>query len=280
LELKCFSPCGNKETTNHDEGTTNHDESIMTPGNSTDKNCMGDVFWREYNVHNIEEDVDQDEQASMFQIFQEEEPLEMIDVSFAHLPPIQVRCQEDYTQSTGMALWLGAENLTRWLVEENPDLVKDKKVLEVGAGVGLCGIAAFHLKASKVVLTDGDLDVLTNLRYNVEHNIITTNNNREEHICCQQLIWGKNLQEFQATHGQFDIVLGTDLFYMARSLKPLFTTVDQLLTKQGIFIACNVCANQHPMESILNSIEELGFRGTQAATDVYLFRRKEKMTKD
>lgn len=277
-----------EETTNHDKQTTNHDDpptpqvgtSIMTPNNTKDvnsKNCTGDVTWHEYNIHHSDdEDVDQEEQASMFQIFQQEEPLEMVDFTFAHLPTIKVRCQENYTQSTGMAVWLGAEVLTLWLVGKNPDLVKGKRVLEVGAGVGLCGIAVFHLKASKVVLTDGDLDVLTNLRYNVEHNIA---NNRDESTC-HQLIWGKNLQEFQETHGQFDVIIGADLFYITRSLKPLFTTVNQLLTKQGIFIACNACAKQHPMESILDIVEELGFRGTEEATDVYVFRRKENQAKD
>jgi predicted nicotinamide N-methyase len=247
----------------------------MTP-NKANKDITGDVTWHEYNIH-TDEDEDQEEQASMFQIFQQEEPLEVVDFTFAHLPTIKVRCQENYTQSTGMALWLGAEALTSWLAEENPDLVKGKKVLEVGAGVGLCGIVAFHLKASKVVLTDGDLNVLTNLRYNVEHNI--SGKNRDE-CTCHQLIWGQKLQEFKETHGQFDVIIGADLFYITQSLKHLFSTVDHLLTKQGIFLACNHCANQHPMESILDIIEELGFRGTEEATHLYAFRRKEKPVKD
>ena len=263
--------------------TTNHDDvaSVMTT-KMLESNCQisspSDVPWHEYNIHQIENDhdVEHDEhEQSVFDIFQVAEPLDVVDFNFANLPTIQVQCQENYTQSTGMAIWLGAEVLASWLVQQqNPNLVQGKKVLEVGAGAGLCGIVTFHLKASKVVMTDGDLHVLTNLRYNVQHNNIA-NNNRDEGCTCQQLIWGQNVQEFLELHGQFDIILGSDLFYMTKSLKPLFSTVDQLLAPQGIFLVCSTCANQHPMEHILKIAEELGFSGTEEAPNIYKFRRKE-----
>ena len=53
---------------------------------------------------------------------------------------------------------------------EHPTLLKDKYIVELGAGVGLCGIVAHKLGAKRVLLTDGDKTVLKNLRYNVQRN--------------------------------------------------------------------------------------------------------------
>ena len=50
-------------------------------------------------------------------------------------------------------MWGAAERLCAWLVER-PWLVQGKRVLEVGAGVGLPGLLAAKLGAAHVLLTD------------------------------------------------------------------------------------------------------------------------------
>ncbi|CAB9505479.1 lysine methyltransferase METTL21A [Seminavis robusta] len=226
-------------------------------------------MWREFDIHEEEQNAFD---MNAFDLFGREEPLDTVDFTFPEQLPdvvIQLQCQEDYTQSTGMAIWLGADLLADFMLQ-SPHLVRGKKVLEVGAGVGLCGIVAYHLQASQLVSTDGDLDALDNLRRNVQHNTDT------KKCTCRQMIWGKNIPEFRDSHGRFDVILGSDLFYMTRSIKPLFQTVDQLLTPGGIFLAASPCAKQNSFEDILKLVEEEGFVWTQEASDVYIFRRKAK----
>jgi len=169
------------------------------------------------------------------------------------------------------ALWLGSEILCQYLVE-HPELIVGKRVLELGAGIGLCGLGALHLGASNVLMTDGDSDVLENLRYNVNLNINRANP-RASLISCPQLIWGRNLDQFE----KVNVMLACDCIYMTPSLKPLWETVHQLLEPDGVFIYVNVCASQAPVESVLETAISFGFAWTRTVTSqgsVFLFRWK------
>jgi predicted nicotinamide N-methyase len=52
----------------------------------------------------------------------------------------------------------------------NTNTIQQKNVLELGAGLGLCGILAYYLQAANVVLTDVDTDALKFMRANVATN--------------------------------------------------------------------------------------------------------------
>mmetsp|Transcript_1150 Transcript_1150/g.2113 ORF Transcript_1150/g.2113 Transcript_1150/m.2113 type:complete len:110 (+) Transcript_1150:93-422(+) len=54
---------------------------------------------------------------------------------------------------TGQVIWQAANIMSVWLVEEFLPRMKDKRVLELGSGPGLCGFIAAH-QAKQVVLTD------------------------------------------------------------------------------------------------------------------------------
>lgn len=64
-------------------------------------------------------------------------------------------------ESTGLTMWRAGEDLGRYLYEKRAALFKAAKggrhVLELGCGLGLCGILAARLNPQGVVvLTDGD----------------------------------------------------------------------------------------------------------------------------
>ena len=71
-------------------------------------------------------------------------------------------------QRVGLRLW-GAAVLLTELIARNPTAFSGKRVLEIGGGLGLCGLAAAK-HASEVVVSDFNVDVLDAARYNARLN--------------------------------------------------------------------------------------------------------------
>ena len=260
---------------------------------TTTATAREDSVWREYDIQ--EQDSDEDAAAgfSFFQSQDDELILQDFEFTVSSSTPttfLKLTFQENYTQSTGMSIWRGSEVLAEYL-KQNPEIVHKKSVLEIGAGVGLVGLTAHHLGASRVLWTDGDEKVLANLRNNVQRNTSssrttnsTTSSTDEGHhknnasfsealSCCPQLIWGKNLEQFREEYGCSQVILGTDLFYMTKSLAPLFQTVRELMTPEiddndddedngGCFVAVMTCSAQSPKSTVLDVATRYGFQWT------------------
>jgi len=71
-------------------------------------------------------------------------------------------------EQVGLEVWSGAYLMAEFLVT-NPGLVRDKHVLELGAGTGLVGLVSHGLGARRVVLTDCCQQVLANAKRNIQH---------------------------------------------------------------------------------------------------------------
>lgn len=250
-----------------------------------------DVSWREYNVHddkgnNSNDESSEEEEASNAppDIFatQEENACEIHEYNLndkeGRKVIINLREQEDYDVSTGMSVWKGSEILCHYLLE-HPHLIREKRVTELGSGVGLCGIvSAKALGASTALLTDGDHVVLRNLRRNVELNGLSS-----EVVSCPQLIWGESrAKEFEKMNGKQDVILATDCVYVTKSVRPLFETVASVLVPKGVFLFVNSCASICPLEKIMSIGKEFGFVASpdemwyQTGNDkdpVYVFRK-------
>ena len=146
---------------------------------------------------------------------------------------------EETDRSTGVTLWKASPRLAKYL-QENSVVCKGKSVLELGAGLGLCGITAHYLGAKSMLMTDADTQTLQKMRENVRQNcplgdVITTTNNPA--IDCRQLMWGSPHMEKFSEHEKYDTILGADVIYTHGSIQPLFDTVAFLLMKpHGIFI--------------------------------------------
>lgn len=78
-------------------------------------------------------------------------------------------------------MWPSSVVLARWLVSQDPSLIRNKRVLELGAGCGLVGLVAAGIMGStsnqdvedevgSVVLTDFNPIVLENIRRNIALN--------------------------------------------------------------------------------------------------------------
>jgi len=167
--------------------------------------------------------------------------------------------------STGLTLWRAAEHLCNYLVAHY-ELLQDKRILELGVGLGLVGILAHQLcslsnsnssnssYSSNVVVTDGDTDALAKLRHNVQRHKLNRN------ISCRQLLWGtQTTEQFldqynvemkrpQSSPPQFDVLLASDIVYVDTILPPLFETIQTLLNKpNGIFVFAYCSRRQVPV---------------------------------
>ena len=183
---------------------------------------------------------------------------------------ITLKEKSKINQSTGLALWTCSQILFGYLVE-NAHFVNGQRVLELGAGLGLCGIVAHYLNAKRVVATDGDVTVLENLRYNYKLNNLKLEEDGKDDITsldnvgtckpsivCPQLIWGKDLQKFQNEYGRHSVIMGTDIFYADESVQPIWETIDILLEEDGVFMLA-YCPHKVTIDQILNKAKQLGF---------------------
>lgn len=180
---------------------------------------------------------------------------------------IKLRGKSQISHSTGLTLWTCSQILCGYLID-NPHHVKDELVLELGAGLGLCGIVAHHLGAKKLLATDGDVKVLENLKFNMKLNGLPVELNQTEHsddcskkptrIACPQLVWDNNLPQFEEVHGKHSVIMGTDVFYAPASIEPLWQTVDTLLKPDGSFLLA-FCPHKVTIEEVLDKAAQYNF---------------------
>ena len=176
---------------------------------------------------------------------------------------------EQTWNSTGLTLWRSSHYLCQYLLSEGyKTLQKDNhiKVLELGSGLGRCGILSHQLshENTRTILTDGDTDVLKLLRMNIENNTKA----KDDSISCQQLLWGKEhattFLSQQPEGRKFDIILGSDLIYVNSVIKPLFESVRILLrdAKDCKFIMAHCSrrkGNEVDLSSVYKVADEFGF---------------------
>jgi predicted nicotinamide N-methyase len=93
--------------------------------------------------------------------------------------------------------WAGGQALARYLLD-NPDIVAGKRVLDIGSGSGLVGIAAARAGAASVLAADIDGFALAAIALNAAANGVTLEITGEDRI---------------GGATPFDVILVGDLFY-------------------------------------------------------------------
>eukprot|EP00930_Biecheleria_cincta_P103107 TRINITY_DN95023_c0_g1_i1.p1 TRINITY_DN95023_c0_g1~~TRINITY_DN95023_c0_g1_i1.p1 ORF type:complete len:228 (-),score=29.26 TRINITY_DN95023_c0_g1_i1:78-761(-) len=117
------------------------------------------------------------------------------------------RREADFGGWTGEIVWEAARVLVGLLARE-PHWILNRRVLEVGSGCGLLGLAAGALGARQVTMTD---QVTYMANYNLELNFQDQPEVRQR-FRLQPLNWG-NMEEITATEPPYELVLGADLMY-------------------------------------------------------------------
>ncbi|KAK7332952.1 hypothetical protein VNO80_29709 [Phaseolus coccineus] len=118
---------------------------------------------------------------------------------------------------TGCSIWTPGLFLSEFVLSR-PELFSNKTCFEVGSGVGLTGLCLAHVKASKVILSDGDLSTLANMKFNLELNHLNVeadmqqSNNDQNMVKCLYLLW-ESASVSQLQDIMPDVILGADVIY-------------------------------------------------------------------
>ncbi|CAA6655367.1 unnamed protein product [Spirodela intermedia] len=159
-------------------------------------------------------------------------------------------------RSTGLLLWESARLMSK-ILTQNPSIVSQKRVLELGCGsAGLCSMAAAPF-AELVVATDGDPKSLLLLRENLTANLPPI---LLEKVIVKKLVWGSEEDMAEVSGGDFDVVIGTDVTYVAEAISPLFETARKLISDTGAAAGRGSGQKRVSEDSILEAASRNGFR--------------------
>jgi len=132
---------------------------------------------------------------------------------------------------TGQVVWPAAEVLCKYVqhiactgIEGD---FQNKISLELGAGVGLCGLLLSNY-CKHTVLTDHSEVVMNILQDNISLNVSAL----ENRVSSLQLTWGENLDRVLTQFpNKFDIILGSDVVFWKESIPALLRTAKELLSE-------------------------------------------------
>jgi len=159
---------------------------------------------------------------------------------------------------TGGRVWAGALILIRWvcsILRNSPLIIGDGPVLEVGAGIGIAGIAIAKL-GKRVVLSDREPALLDQMRSNVEDNDV-------QDVCrVFDFDWEslglKKMQRFLAAQ-RFSAVVGSDVIYNVAHAQLLAKVLRYALPSGGIAFLVNARKHREGIDAVGPVMREAGY---------------------
>eukprot|EP00242_Pyramimonas_sp_CCMP2087_P014493 CAMPEP_0198221104 /NCGR_PEP_ID=MMETSP1445-20131203/82149_1 /TAXON_ID=36898 /ORGANISM="Pyramimonas sp., Strain CCMP2087" /LENGTH=282 /DNA_ID=CAMNT_0043899103 /DNA_START=81 /DNA_END=925 /DNA_ORIENTATION=- len=129
--------------------------------------------------------------------------------------PLEVRLRQarelDGNKKIGNMLFTSSVLLARWITQ-NPAPFVSKSVLELGAGLGLAGIAAARF-AKDCTLTD-QAAMVPNIQYNISQNRSVIGQTDDRRVIAKVLDWTVDSGEhFNSGSTQVDVIIGADVVH-------------------------------------------------------------------
>ncbi|NXP61446.1 MT21A methyltransferase, partial [Chloropsis cyanopogon] len=165
-----------------------------------------------------------------------------------HFASRTIRLQQDWRRlGVAAVVWDAAVVLCAYLEMGGID-VRDRSVIELGAGTGLLGIVVTLLGkgffcepcplsplGARVTITDRAA-ALEFLESNVQANLPPELRPR---AVVKELTWGKDLDKFSP--GEFDFILGADIVYLEETFAELLQTLEHLCSERAvILLSCRI----------------------------------------
>lgn len=143
-------------------------------------------------------------------------------------------------------LWPAAEGLAIYL-NQHPELVKNKSVLELGCGLGYPALVASQL-GGKVLATDYHPDVEEYFKRNLRHSSLSCDYLR--------LNWREDKQDI----GQFDVVMGSDVLYENKHAREVARGLMRFMKPAGKILLSDPGRNY--LQPFLEAMKQEGFSET------------------
>lgn len=140
-------------------------------------------------------------------------------------------------------LWPSAQALSHFLAN-HPELVRNKKVIELGCGLALPSLVAKHLGAD-ILATDFHPEVESYVKRNARHSELV--------LPYQRLNWRED-----NNLGEFDLVLGSDILYESKHPKEVARGLLRY-TKKGSLVILSDPGRAY-LQKFLDAMNELGHR--------------------
>ncbi|KAF6166652.1 hypothetical protein GIB67_005514 [Kingdonia uniflora] len=188
------------------------------------------------NNHNEQEEEDDESDTNFLKILEDEEPnnngeQQITQQVVAHyLTSIKstLVIRQITSQGLSFQLWPAATTLVTLLDNHQPTTlssilhprVPPLRILELGSGTGLLGIAAASILGANVTLTDLP-HVLPNLQFNADANKETVGGSS---VSVASLRWGEE-EDMKSIGREFDVILGSDVVYYHHLYDPLLKTL-------------------------------------------------------
>eukprot|EP00878_Enallax_costatus_P007740 GHUV01008102.1.p1 GENE.GHUV01008102.1~~GHUV01008102.1.p1 ORF type:complete len:282 (+),score=64.82 GHUV01008102.1:251-1096(+) len=132
--------------------------------------------------------------------------------------------EEEGVEGTGTLIWTAGVRLSQHLVKNRANELKGARVLDLGTGTGIVGIAAAALGAH-VMLTD-TRDILPQVYENVQHNAQLIESSGGS-ATVAELDW--NDPDDEVLDQDYDWVFGSDVTYTEETLQPLAKLLRQMV---------------------------------------------------
>ncbi|KAF5333328.1 hypothetical protein D9611_002251 [Ephemerocybe angulata] len=157
----------------------------------------------------------------------------MLRLSFSHdlidVPrPLEITLAVDASPGCGGIAWPAGQILATYLIQQGSGYLKNKNVVELGAGTGLVGLVAGQLPDAKIWITDQE-PLLPIMQKNVTINNLTSN------VFVAKLDWGVPVP---STIPKPDIILAADCVYFEPAFPLLVQTLDELADKDTEILFC------------------------------------------
>lgn len=136
----------------------------------------------------------------------------------------------------GHLLWSAGKIMANYL-DRDPSIIRNKRVLELGAAGALPSIICALNQARTVVATDyPDSDLVENMQYNLDHCPDIAHNS----VSAIGYIWGREVEELLAKSqgDKFDLILLSDLVFNHQAHHDLLKS-------------CTMCLSDRPGSQIL-----------------------------
>ncbi|RXW25767.1 hypothetical protein EST38_g50 [Candolleomyces aberdarensis] len=143
--------------------------------------------------------------------------------------PLNISLAVDASPGCGGIAWPAGQILATYLVQRDLGYLRDKNVLELGAGTGLVGLVAGELEADcRVVITD-QAPLLPIMQKNVALNKLGSN------VVVAELDWGSPIP---AAIPKPDIILAADCVYFEPAFPLLVQTLADLADTSTEILFC------------------------------------------